>query len=138
MTKLVTLATFYDVSEAHVVRGLLEQNGIPAFLPDQHFLAAGWHFLFPARGMRLSVFDSDLEAARALIAEKDENLMSGGVDTCPECGSGNVFRGASGIAATIGVFLGMFVAASTAIPLILSTRGRLCRACGHKWTVDPT
>lgn len=129
MAKLVTLRTFLDQQEALIAQGLLERNGIPAFANDLNFTAVSWMHLFAIGGIRLKIMDTDLENARAVLDLPPDSLISGGVDHCPDCGSGEVMRRASVIVAAVFFFW-------MQIPYCQQTRGRYCRSCGHKWRLQ--
>lgn len=67
--KLVTIATYLNVTEAHIVKGLLESEGIQVFIYDEQ---ATIHSVNLMRGVRIVVKDSDAEKAKAII-DKQEN-----------------------------------------------------------------
>ncbi len=65
--KPATIATFLNLLEAQVARGLLEAAGIECVLLDQY--ASGIHWAHgDLGGIRLQVRESEAEAARALLA----------------------------------------------------------------------
>ncbi len=131
ITTLVTVKTYDSLPEAEVGRSVLEQNGILAHLPDRHVVFAAWYLTRAVGGIRVQVPESEVDAARALLGERDEILDEGGVDLCPECGSGDVFRPAS-------LLVGVLVTSLTGIPLLWRRRSRYCRQCRHKWLSAPS
>ena len=131
MAGLVTLKIFNDLSEAEVARSLLDYNGILAFLPDRAVASTVWYLTHAVGGVRLQVPERDLETARSLLGERDDILAEGGVEQCPECGSGDVFRRAS-LVAGIAAFL------LAGMPFFLRRGERYCRQCRHKWRAEPT
>jgi hypothetical protein len=128
---LVTVNTYHSLPEAEVGRSILEQNGIPAYLPDRNVVFAAWYLTHAVGGIRLQVPERELAPARLLLVEQDGALERGGVDTCPECGSGDVFRPAS-------LLLGVAVCALTGIPFLWRRRVRYCRRCRHSWRSTPS
>ena len=68
MDKLITVATFFDPSEAYILKGLLESNGIDAWLFDERAAA---YTPFVVGGIKLAVREPDLEKAQNIISLKD-------------------------------------------------------------------
>ncbi|MCG9967085.1 DUF2007 domain-containing protein [Pelotomaculum terephthalicicum JT] len=66
MDKLVTIATYLNVSEAHIVKGLLESEGIQVFIYDEQ---ATINFVNLIGGVRLVVKQSDVERAKIIISQ---------------------------------------------------------------------
>ena len=126
MTRLVTARIYFDAPEAHVARSVLLQEGIPAFLFDAHYIGVSWHHLVALGGLRLQVFAPDLDAARQLLTPETDGLSRGGVESCPACGSGHVFRARSWIVAAL-------VVLAVGMQFLVPTRRRYCRACKHRW-----
>jgi hypothetical protein len=71
--RIITLQTFYDPVLAHIVRGRLEANGISCFVSDENTLVANPFYNQAIGGIKLNVFEHDLEKCRAILAE-DANL----------------------------------------------------------------
>ncbi|HUK88394.1 MAG TPA: DUF2007 domain-containing protein [Terriglobales bacterium] len=64
---LTTIATFLELLEAQVARGLLEVSGIECVLLDEY--ATGIHWAHgDLGGIRLQVRESEAETARAVLA----------------------------------------------------------------------
>ena len=61
--KIVTIATFFKPYEAHTARAVLELEGIPCFIADEHIINMDW-LLWPAvSGIKLQVRECDAELA---------------------------------------------------------------------------
>lgn len=69
---LVILERCYDMTQAHILRGVLESNDIPCFLMDEHHNAVAWHLGLAIGGLRVMVREKDLAAARDLIVPMDD------------------------------------------------------------------
>src|SRR5689334_20715715 len=66
---LLTASSFSYPSEIYVVRAMLESEGIECFLKDE-LTAQVNHFYSPAiGGVKLQVYESDLEKAKQLLIE---------------------------------------------------------------------
>lgn len=98
--------TFGDLTEAHLIKGILDDNGIPCFLSDENTLSVYPLYNQGLGGIKLSVFERDLEIAAKLVREQQEttiipeeqeegNDLSDDAPVCPLCGSQNVAYGAS-------------------------------------------
>lgn len=76
MEEPITIASFATVQEALVARALLEANGIPAFVKDEHLSTllptAGFH----AVGIELQVKIQDAFQALALLEDPPEGLSN--------------------------------------------------------------
>ena len=70
MDKFVTLRTFFDATEAHIIKGLLESEGIEVYLLDEHS-AAYVYTPIAVGGMRLVVRQSDIEMAEEVLSSVD-------------------------------------------------------------------
>lgn len=68
--KLVTIANFRNVAEAHLVKGRLESEGIKAFLYDERATLYNINF---AVGIRLVVKQSDAARASRIIAQAEQD-----------------------------------------------------------------
>jgi hypothetical protein len=65
----VVVATFTGMDEAAIARGALEQEGIAAFLANEHLVTIAWQLSQATGGIRLSVAAKDAERAREILAE---------------------------------------------------------------------
>ncbi|MDB5157804.1 MAG: hypothetical protein JWR50_2511 [Mucilaginibacter sp.] len=92
--KIVTLESYYDPMLAQIIRGRLEANGIPCFIADENTLSANPFYNQAIGGIKIKVFERDLDKCRAILAEEveiapgEEELI-----TCPNCKSKNVYYG---------------------------------------------
>ncbi|MDE6008745.1 MAG: DUF2007 domain-containing protein [Muribaculaceae bacterium] len=64
MDATVTLATYSTLSEAYIVKGMLEANGIPALVRNENNL-----YVPVFDGVSVMVFEKDLERAKKLLEE---------------------------------------------------------------------
>lgn len=130
MAGLVTVKVFHSLPEAEVARSMLEHHGISVLLPDRNVAATAWYLTQAVGGIRLQVPEDELVSARLLLGAQDDVLAEGGVDRCPSCGSGDIFRPVSLIAGLAAFFL-------VGIPYLMRRRERYCRQCRHRWSQPP-
>jgi len=130
MSKLVVAAELLDANEAHIARGFLLSNGIPAVVFDQATAAVGWHLSFALQGLRLMVPGEFLDNSRKLLANgPSADVVDGDWERCPACQSTNVFRPAS-------ILAGLACLIAGGIPTAVVTNRRHCQSCGEDWTAE--
>ena len=137
MGQLVTVASYVEPSEAHVVRALLESAGLPATVADEHHVTANYPISTALGGVRVQVPQEHFEAAAELVAayasgelERElESQLGEPPEACPACGGHQLARhvppGHKALAVTV------FLLGGATFP----TRDTLveCRDCGHAW-----
>lgn len=126
MGRLAVASTHLDLPSAYVARSLLDQHGIPAFLFDHHLGGMSWVYLPAMRGIRLMVREDDLDTARSVLTDPSHRINVEDDESCPACGSDDVFRAASWILGLASVF-------AIGPPILVRSRRRHCRACKHDW-----
>ncbi|RCH56187.1 hypothetical protein DJ568_05460 [Mucilaginibacter hurinus] len=67
--KIVTLASYYDPMLAEIIRGRLEANSIPCFIADGNTINANPLYNQAIGGIKIKVFEHDLERCREILAE---------------------------------------------------------------------
>jgi hypothetical protein len=73
---LVTIARFYDVTQADLARIDLEASGIRVFLSNEGLVSTLWHLTGAIGGIKLQVAAADVDRAEAILSrsakEEDE------------------------------------------------------------------
>ena len=81
MSKLITLATFSNAAEVNIVKNVLEEEGIQAYIADQETVGMAWHLGNALGGIKLQVDEKSKQAAEAILeryhAETEDSLESG-------------------------------------------------------------
>lgn len=101
--RFVTIATFNDFTEAHIMKGRLEASGILCFLADQNIVAAQPFYALAVGGIKLQVTEGDVEEAHKILSDihtgDNEYVLDDSIDLaapelknssdvrCPNCGS---------------------------------------------------
>jgi hypothetical protein len=98
--KIVTLDTFYDPMLAEIIRTRLEANGISCFIADNNTIGANPFFNQALGGVKIKVFEHDVDRCKAILAQSEELALSDELPeqtdvTCPYCLSSNVRYGAA-------------------------------------------
>lgn len=130
--ELVTVATFSAPYEAQLAKGLLETNGIQAFVADEYTIGINWFYSNALGGVRVQVAETDAGQSLKLL---DSEVEPGGIDPqteeswgdCPNCGSRNIayFTAKQGAALLSLLLLG--------IPLLFPSKKLRCLNCNRVW-----
>jgi hypothetical protein len=135
---LITIATFTNPLEAHIVRGRLQAEGIETWVAHEHHIWANWFLSTALGGVKLQVRPEDVQQAGEILRQEQagdyETLVeeTGKVDaeprpTCPACGSEDITPiRRSGR-------LSLFIVWLSSLPLPYSSVTMACRSCGHTW-----
>ena len=79
---------YNNYMEANIVRGMLEEEGIPAALDNENTMTIIPVLGNATGGIRLMVPEPEAERARSILAKIDNEKRS--AHPCPKCGSTNV------------------------------------------------
>ncbi len=130
-----TVATFMAVHEAHFARTLLESEGIPAVVTDEH--TAGTVVYAPMiGGAKLQVLDEDYGRAALVLglASPEETAPApekSPAGTCPRCGA-SVYTSPRSPGSIIAFFAALFAA----VPFPPRTARNTCPKCGVRLPAD--
>ena len=98
--KIIVYSTYYNPIEANIVKSRLEDSDIPCFLTDENVATINPLYNQAIGGVKLNVFERDVERINALLAEHEfgvELELTNDVDEdkilCESCGSDNVSYG---------------------------------------------
>ncbi len=129
---LVTIASYPDAIKAHLARGRLEAEGIPAVVADEYYISANWMMSNAIGGVKVQVPERFVASAAQVLRELDAGDFELPAEDreplhCPRCGSSAVETDtASWRLALLGVHLFQ-------IPLPFTREGYRCRHCRHTW-----
>ena len=147
--KLVTVASFSQPIDSHLVRARLELEGIPCFVADEYTISANWFYSTAFGGVKRLVRAADLADARRIVEREwerrrdqpddidwtqvDPEWTFDGADdesdaaTCPRCGSMEVFY--EKFSRPL-IFLSILL---LGIPMPFLSRRWSCRSCELEW-----
>ena len=124
------LKTFQNPLDANLTKGLLESNGIEAFIFDENIAYVNPVLTTAIGGVKLLVSSKDYEKAAALLSEVDEDINKEELKIkCPVCGSLHIK-----ILNTpnwIAFLIMLFSFAST--PNTGNTKRYKCKNCNNEW-----
>ena len=107
---------------------MLEAEGIPARIADEHTVGAFWLYSEAVGGVKLMVAPEDLERAARLLAEDRSSLLPETPDShaCPRCASEEVRHPRAHRWSAVLSWVLSF-------PLVFWSRSLRCASCGHRW-----
>jgi Putative prokaryotic signal transducing protein len=103
--RTVVYSTYYNPMEANIIKAKLEDSGFACFLADENVATLNPLYNQAIGGVKLIVFERDIEAINALLAEDnslafessdeiiDEEKSEKDKTVCEKCGSANVGYG---------------------------------------------
>ncbi|GAA4318931.1 hypothetical protein GCM10023149_17300 [Mucilaginibacter gynuensis] len=68
--KIVTLESYYDPMLAQIILARLQANGIDCFIADDNTIGANPFYNQAIGGIKIKVFEHDLEKCRQILAEQ--------------------------------------------------------------------
>lgn len=131
---LITIGRYLNPIEAHIVRGRMEAEGIPACVQHEHHIWAKWTISLALGYVKVQVREEDVEAAYAVL----ENIQSGEYALEEESGGASICCAKCGGTETEGVNWSWKIALwgvmffSLVIPYTIYRVK--CVDCKHTWT----
>jgi hypothetical protein len=130
---MITVATFMAGHDAHLARGVLESEGIPASVIDENTSATVLYS--PAiGGVKVQVNDEDYDRARKILEigpspAESPTKEEPSLDVCPKCGSSSVSTNPFSLKTVAAFLVSFFVQ----IPVLSRRTQRVCKKWGTKW-----
>ena len=137
MAKLATVGIFIGPIEAHIAKGRLEAEGIPAFIAHEHHIWANWMFSHALGGVKLQVAAENAAEAETILGDHMKGMYESELadefqdieaNACPRCGSMEFnskipFGSLVLLVATLGI----------GVIFPLRRERHVCLRCGSKW-----
>ncbi|WP_026958774.1 DUF2007 domain-containing protein [Aliagarivorans taiwanensis] len=135
MSQLVVVARFSFPHEAHIARSMLESEGVPAFVADEHTVNMQWLYSNAIGGVRLLAPTEHAKRAIELLQQDHSDALCevlaeeypDTAEVCPDCGAIEIEPYTQGKKAAFVVFLLL------GFPLFFYKHGLRCRRCGCFW-----
>jgi hypothetical protein len=141
--RTIVYSTYYNPIEANIIKARLEDSGFSCFLADENVSTIQPLYNQAIGGVKLIVFERDVEAINTLLAEDNSLALDASDDlvldeesveeqiVCEKCGSKNVGYGMAtdkkySIWATLLAFL-------TFTTPIKANKCHHCYDCGHEF-----
>ena len=134
MDRFVTIEAFTNPIEAHIAKGLLESEGIPASLESEHHVWAAWHLSQALGGVRLQVPAECASLAREVLARQRRGEYQEALESeqeldrprCARCGSPNLTASRS-VPSLVGLSLSLGLLGLIFPPRVNDLK---CEGCG--------
>lgn len=130
-----TIARFTEPYLAHIVKGRLEAEGVPAVIKDEHIVSMNWLYSFAVGGVKVQVLESDFDRAQLILTKnfleelsftREAQLASSPEDICPKCQSfsisGNRYS-----------FWSLIPSLFFSVPIFFRRKKWVCNDCNSKW-----
>jgi hypothetical protein len=137
-TSLVTVASFREPWEAHIARGRLEAEDVPAFVTHEHHVTLDWPLSQALGGVKLQVPAHRREEALRILDEIRDGSFDGLLEgyepifdsrPCQRCGS-DEFRPVFSPSNWVSL---LFIWLGLGIIFPAQRRWNRCRRCGFIW-----
>lgn len=133
--ELVTLKTFDNPVEAHILKSRLESEDIPSFLFDENMVTLNPLYNVTVGGIKLKVNPAHYEEAKQIIDDfntsevRDENEE---IISCPNCSSKDLYTGFKSMKGLKGVMSGIVAFLLMIYPFYLKTMYK-CKSCNTEF-----
>jgi predicted RNA-binding Zn-ribbon protein involved in translation (DUF1610 family) len=133
--ELVTVRTFDNSIQAHLLKSKLESEGITCYLFDENIVGLNPLYNITVGGIKLKIHKADINKVALIIQEVDQSALTndqGESLKCPNCHSVEIYsgfksmKGIKGILSVITSFL-LWV-----FPIYFKTVKK-CKDCGYEF-----
>jgi hypothetical protein len=130
-----TVASFREPYQAHLAKGKLEAEGIPAIVLDEHLVQINWNFSQAIGGVKVQVPEAALDQAREILksdyleklsATDEAKLEPTPEDVCPKCGSDSISSHRYSLWSLVPSLLFL-------LPIFFRREKWVCNDCGATW-----
>lgn len=136
--KLITLRTFDNPINAHILKSRLESEGVECFLFDENISTLNLIYAAAVGGVKLNIKSIDIEKANSILSEVDNADLTDDNDEimrCPKCASTQLYSGLRSMKGIRG-FLSAIVSFSLMVfPIYVKTVLK-CKECGFEFTYN--
>ena len=132
---MIQLKTFSTISEAHVYKTILENEGIACFMEDEQMVSLDPILENALGGIKLMVNTEQYEQAKTFIQNfehrplTDENNIP---ITCPTCQSSNIYEDYKSIKSLKGI-ISFFLSFLFIVYPLYFKRVKKCKDCGKEF-----
>lgn len=132
---LVTVKTFDNLTEAHILKTKLESEGIRCYMFDENIVALNPFYNIPVGGIKVKIAASDVLHAEAILSQLELMPMTnseGQEICCPQCRSSKLYAGFKSMKGAGGILTAIVSFLFAVFPFYFKTLYR-CKGCGHEF-----
>lgn len=133
--KLITIQTFDNPIDMHLLKSKLESQGIHCFIFDEHTVSINPLFSQGIGGIKLKIDEKDVDKATAILSEmqKDSSLDEEGKSVaCPNCGSTDLYTNFRSMTGTKGILSMITMFLFVTFPFCYKNVYK-CKSCGNEF-----
>jgi hypothetical protein len=123
--KIITFESYYDPMLAEIIKARLEANGIDCFVADSNTIGANPLFNNAIGGVKIKIFERDLEKCKQILAEHEDLPLT---EESPTEADTNVRYGSATVNKT--TFLGAVISFLTFTYPVIANKAWHCFNCG--------
>lgn len=135
---LITIKTFDNAIEAHIMKSKFVHENINCYLCDEHLMTINPLYNIAIGGIKLQVEPQDYGKAIAILdhyANAPLLLDNGLPIICPQCGSTDYFKGFKSFKNMIGFLSAILSLTLIIFPFYYKTVNK-CKLCHHEFTSE--
>ena len=124
--ELITIKTFDNSIDAHLLRIELENEGIECYIYDEHTVTVFPLYSNAVGGIKVKILKKDLELAKSILLSAIKTVI------CPNCASQNIilnYKSMKGLKGFLSAFTSLF---TTTYPLHYKMVNK-CRECNEEF-----
>ena len=133
--ELITIKTFDNSFETHLLKTKLESEGINCYIFDENIVSMNPLFNNVIGGIKLKVNSKSIEKAKEILIELDNSKTTnnnGDVVSCPKCNSEDYYSGYKSMKGTKGIISICISFLFLIFPIYFKTVNK-CKSCGHEF-----
>ena len=133
--ELVTVRTFDNSIQAHLLKSKLESEGITCYLFDENIVGLNPLYNITIGGIKLKINKFDMDKASLIIQEVDQSKLTndqGESLKCPNCHSEEIYSGFKSMKGIKGILSVIISFLLIVFPIYLKTVKK-CKECGYEF-----
>ncbi|MGB2153690.1 MAG: putative signal transducing protein [Flavobacteriaceae bacterium] len=133
--ELVTVRTFDNSIQAHLLKSKLESEGITCYLFDENIVGLNPLYNITVGGIKLKINKFDMDKASLIIQELDQSELTndqGESLKCPNCHSEEIYSGFKSMKGIKGILSVIISFLLVVFPIYLKTVKK-CKECGYEF-----